>query len=168
MTRFIRDTDTYPSTFKTAFAPWPVEEAGQTNYMEGISTFSHVGIATNCDMDNYDAIVAFLKWYSTYGCKYLALAGHMPTWLGTDVESMVDLVFGSEAAAAELVDVDSYKSVVCNFDGNNHVDTITTAYSECNNLMQEYVMLAHSGEMTAEEALAELKIKQDEAIAAYN
>lgn len=164
MPRFIRDTKTYPTNFITAFAPWPVEEKGQTNYMEGISTFSHVGIATNCDMKNYDAIWAFLKWYSTYGCKYLAIAGHMPTWKGTDTASMVDLVFGSEEKAKTMVDVDSYKRVVCNFTGNNYVDTILTAYSECTSLMQEYVMYAHGGEMSAEEALAKLKTAQDEAI----
>lgn len=165
MTRFLRDTETYPVDFVTAFAPWPVEEAGQTNYMEGISTFSHVGIATNCNQDNMEAITAFLKWYSTYGCKYLALAGHMPTWKGTDAASMVELVFGSEEAAAKLVDVESYKRVVCNFTGNNHVDTELTAYSQLNSLMQEYVMYAHSGEMTPADALAELKTLSDETIA---
>lgn len=164
MTRFLRDTETYPVDFVTAFVPWPVEEAGQTNYMEGVSTFSHVGIATNCNEDNFDAVVAFLKWYSTYGCKYLAIAGHMPTWKGTDAAGMVDLVFGSEEEAAKLVDVESYKRVVCNFTGNNHVDTELTAYSQLNSLMQEYVMYAHSGEMTPEEALAELKTLSDEAI----
>lgn len=164
MTRFLRDTQTYPVDFVTAFAPWPTEEKGQTNYMEGISTFSHVGIASQCDMKNYDAIYAFLKWYSTYGCKYLAIAGHMPTWKGTDANGMVDLVFGSEEAAKKLVDVDSYKRVICNFNGSNHVDTELTAYSKLNSLMQEYVMYAHSGEKTPKEALAELKVLQDEAI----
>lgn len=164
ITRFLTDTKSYPVDFVTVFAPWPTEEKGQTNYMEGISTFSHVGISSQCNMDNYDAIYAFLKWYSTYGCKYLAIAGHMPTWKGTEASGMVDLVFGSEDAAKKLADVESYKRVICNFSGNNHKDTELTAYSKLNSLMQEYIMYAHSGEKTPEQALSELKVMQDEAI----
>lgn len=164
ITRFLTDTKTYPVDFITVFAPWPTEEKGQTNYMEGVSTFSHVGISSQCNMDNYDAIYAFLKWYSTYGCKYLAIAGHMPTWKGTEADGMVNLVFGSEDDAKKLVDVDSYRRVICNFAGNNHKDTELAAYSKLNSLMQEYIMYAHSGEKTPEVALSELKSLQDEAI----
>jgi multiple sugar transport system substrate-binding protein len=166
LVRFIRDTETYPVNFITAFAPYPTEEAGQDNYMEGISVFSHVGIASQCNMRDYDAIYAFLKWYSTYGSKYLAIAGHMPVWSGTDADDMVSLIFGSEAEAAKLIDVESFKRVVCNFDGLSYIDTELTAYSEINSLMQEYVMYAHNGEMTAAEALSALKSLSDQAIAA--
>ncbi len=164
--RFIRDTATYPVDFVTAFAPFPTEEAGQDNYMEGVSIFSHVGIASQCSMDNYDAIYAFLKWYSTYGSVYLVVAGHMPTWVNTDVNEMVSIIFGSEEAAAKLIDVESYKRVACNYSGLTYTDTELTAYSEISNIMQEYVLYAHNGEMTADKALAEIKNLSDEAIKA--
>ena len=164
LVRFIRDTETYPVDFITTFAPFPTEEAGQDNHMEGISTFSHVGIAANCNMDNFDAIYAFLKYAATDGAKYLAMAGHMPTWTGTDVSNIVSLMFGSEEAAAKLIDVDAFKNVVCNFDGLTYVDTELTAYSEVNSLMQEYVMSAHNDELSVEDALSELKVEADAAI----
>ena len=165
LVRFIRDTETYPVDFVTAFAPFPTEEEGQDNHMEGISTFSHIGIASNCDSENFDAIYAFLKYAATYGSKYLAMAGHMPTWSGTDADALVDMMFGSEEDAAKLIDVESFKNVVCNYDGLTYVDTETTAYSEVNSLMQEYVIYAHNGEMSVEDALAELKTEADKVIA---
>ena len=72
LVRFIRDTETYPVDFVTAFAPFPTEEEGQDNHMEGISTFSHIGIASNCDNENFDAIYAFLEicchlWLQIFG-----------------------------------------------------------------------------------------------------
>ena len=164
--RFIRDTKTYPVDFITAFAPFPTEEPGQANYMEGVSTFSHVGIASQHNTANYDAIYAFLKWYSTYGSAYLVVAGHMPTWGNTDGDNMVSIIFGSEEAAAKLIDVESYKRVAFNYDGLTYVDTELTAYGEISALMQEYVMYAHNGEMTVDQALAELKTLSDEAIKA--
>lgn len=164
LVRFLRDTETYPVDWITAFAPYPTEQAGQDNYMEGVSIFSHIGIAAGCNKDNLEASYAFLKFAATYGAKYLALAGHMPTWKGTDASDMVALVFGSEEDAAKLVDVESYKNVVCNFAGLSYIDTELTAYSEVNSLMQEYVMYAHNGEMTAEEALQELQELADQAI----
>ena len=166
LVRFIRDTETYPVDFVTTFAPFPTEEAGQDNYMEGISIFSHLGIATNHAAENFDAIYAFLKFAATDGAKYLAMAGHMPTWTGTDVNDIVALMFGSAEEAAKLIDVDAYNRVVCNFSGKSYIDTELTAYSEVNSLMQEYVMYAHNGEKSAEEALAELTEDADAAIAA--
>lgn len=165
LVRFIRDTETYPVDFVTAFAPFPTEEAGQDNHMEGVSIFSHIGISTNCSQGDFDAIYAFLKFAATDGAKYLAMAGHMPTWTNTDPNGIVDLMFGSEADAAKLIDVDSFKRVVCNFDGLTYMDTELTAYSEVSSLMQEYVMYAHNEEMSVEQALSELKEEADAAIA---
>lgn len=161
--RFLRDTETYPVDWVTAFAPYPTHEAGQPNHMEGVSPFSHVGIATSSPKENYEASYAFLKWYSTYGCKYLVLAGHLPSWKHSDVDSMVDLIFGADAD--KLVDVESFKRVVFNYEGLNWVDVELTAYSEVANLYKEYVNYVHNGEMNTDDALAELKKITDEVIA---
>ena len=59
MIRFIRDTENFPTDFITGFAPYPVEEKGQENYMAGANIFSHVGIATGCQ--NEEAAWAFTK-----------------------------------------------------------------------------------------------------------
>lgn len=47
--RFVDDVE-FDGTrdFITAFAPFPTEEKGQTNYMAGVHHYSHVAIAANC------------------------------------------------------------------------------------------------------------------------
>jgi len=97
MVRFIRDTENYPVDWVTAFAPWPVEEKGQVNYMAGVPHWSHAGIAANCQ--DKEAAWYWLAWYSTYGSRYLALAGHQSAWKGTDQSGVVSLIFGSEEEA---------------------------------------------------------------------
>lgn len=164
MTRFIADTETYPEyDWVTYFAPYPVEEKGQDNHLSGVSAFSHAGIATGCQDE--DAAWAFLSWYSTYGVKWLAAAGHLPGWLGTDADALVEICFGSEEKAAELVDVESYKRTVVNYDNPTYQETVTAAYSEVNSILDEYTMYAHNGQMTPEDAMAEAKEKADAAIA---
>ena len=162
MVRFLRDRKTYPVDWVTGFAPWPVEEKGQTNYMSGVSSFSHAGICTGAQDE--EAAWYFLSWYSTYGSRYLICAGHQSAWKGTDVSGLVDLVFGTEEAAKEVVDVDSFKRVVVNYENPSYYDSILTAYSKVSSALNEYTMYAHQGTMTAEDAMAEAKKIADEAI----
>ena len=162
MVRFIRDTENYPTDFVTGFAPYPVEEAGQTNYMSGVGYFSHAGITTGCA--DYDAAVAFLKWYATYGAKYLVLAGHQPTWKGTESGGSLELIFGSEEDAAKIVDVESFNRVVGNTANPGYSDLITTANSEVDTILKSYGLSALNGEMSAEEALAAAQEEADAVI----
>ena len=43
MIRFIRDTENFPTDFITGFAPYPVEEKGQENYMACLLYTSYSG-----------------------------------------------------------------------------------------------------------------------------
>ncbi len=160
--RFLRDKENYPVDWITGFAPWPVEEKGQTNYMAGVSNFSHAGIASNCQDE--EAAWYWLAWYATYGSRYLIIAGHQSAWKGTNLDSLVELVFGSEEEAAKLIDVDSFKSVVVNYAAPVFYDSILDGYTTVNSLAGEYILYAHQGVMTAEEAMAEAKAQADEAI----
>ena len=162
MIRFIRDRENYPADFKTAFAPFPVEEKGQTNYMSGVAIFSHAGITQGCKDEA--AAWAFLKWYSTYGSKYLVIAGHQSTWRGTAADDLVSLIFGSEAEAAELIDVESFKRIVGVPTNPTFVETQMAAYADVTNAINEYAMYAFNGEMTPEEAMKEAAEVANEAI----
>lgn len=166
MVRFLPDTANYGVDFITGFAPWPVIEKGQTNYMSGVSPFSHAGICMDPDDEDFPAAWAFLKWYSTYGVKYLAAAGHQPNWKGTEPGSALSLLFGSEEEAAKFVDVESFKRVVGVSTNPSYYEDELTAYSKVNSLMAEYTMYALNDVMTPEAALAELTKLADEAIAA--
>ncbi len=169
MVRFMPDTENYGVDFITGFAPWPVVEKGQTNYMSGVSPFSHAGICFDFMGDRteeeFQACWAFLKWYSTYGVKYLVAAGHQPNWTGTESGSALDLLFGSEEEAAKFVDVESFKRVVGVATNPFYYEDELTAYSKVNSLMSEYTMYALNDTMSPEEALAELTKLADEEIA---
>ena len=82
----------------------------------------------------------------------------------SDTNALVDLVFGSEENAEKLVDVESFKRVVVNYDNPPYTDTILTAYTDVNKAINEYTRYAHQGLMTAEEAMAQAKQIADEAI----
>ena len=151
LARFIRDTGTYPLDHITGFAPYPTVEEGQTNYESGVNYFSFAGITRGCQDE--EAAWAFTKWYSTYGSKYLTIAGHQSTWSGTDSDGLVSLIFGSEEEAAKIVDVDSFKQWVGNPHNPSSYDNMYTAYSELNSIWTEYVMYAYTGDMSVDEAL---------------
>jgi len=159
--RFLHDPS-YEVDFVSGFAPYPVLEKGQTNYMSGVEAFSHAGIAMNCQDE--DAAWAFLKWYATYGVKYLAAAGHQPNWTGTEAGSGVEVIYGSEEEAAKWIDVESFKRVVGVPTNPSYVQTNLTAYSDVSNALREYVTLACGEQMSAEEAMLAAAEKADAAI----
>ena len=151
--RFLADTENYPQDHITAYAPYPVVEKGQTNYMSGVNYFSFTGMTMGCKDE--EAAWAFVKFFSTYGSKYLTAAGHQSTWAGTDPAEIVSVIFGSEANAAKIIDIDSFKKWVGNASNPSSYDNINTAYSELNSIFSEYVMYAYTGDMTLDEAMAE-------------
>lgn len=163
MPRFLADQENYPTDYVTAFAPYPVNEKGQTNYMSGVTPFSHSGLALNCK--DVEASWAFLKWYSTYGVKYLVAAGHQPNWHGTDPADAIKLLFGDEETAAKIVDIDSFKRVVGVSTNPYYYEDILTAYSEVNSLVVEYTMYVLNGTMDIDEALNTLTEMANEKIA---
>ena len=153
--RFMADRENYGTDWKVGFLPYPVEEEGQTNYMSGISPFSHSGLCIDETDEDFDAAWAFLRWYSTYGVAYLVAAGHQPNWKGTsDLDPLV-LLFGSEEEAAKYMDVESFRAVVGRVDLPAFVELNLTAYSKINSILVEYVMYALNDQMTPEEALTE-------------
>ena len=52
---FLPDTENYGVDFIVGFAPFPVEEKGQVNYMSGVSPFSHAGICMDPSDEDFDA-----------------------------------------------------------------------------------------------------------------
>ena len=153
--RFMADRENYGTDWKVGFLPYPVEEEGQTNYMSGITPFSHSGLCIDESDEDFDAAWAFLRWYSTYGVAYLVAAGHQPNWKGTsDLDPLV-LLFGSEEEAAKYMDVESFRAVVGRVDLPAFVELKLTAYSKISSILNEYVMYALNDQMTPEEALKE-------------
>lgn len=153
MIRYIADQENYATGWKVGFAPYPTEEAGQTNYMSGVSAFSHSGLCIDESDEDFEASWAFLRWYSTYGVAYLVAAGHQPNWKGTSALDPLELLFGSEEEAAKYIDVESFRRVVGNTANPGFVELNLTAYSDISSILNEYVMYALNDQMTPEEAL---------------
>ena len=158
--RFIVDQENYPHDFKVGFAPYPNEAEGDTPYLAGPVKFAFACISKQCQ--DVEAAWTFAKYISMEGDKYLLRAGHLPTWTKTDINSTIDLVFGSEAEAEKLIDVPTFKSVVLNLDGPSYMDTIV--YSEFAAIEKEVVMYILNGEESVEDGLQEMKQRCDEVI----
>ena len=163
ITRFLHDTENYPDVdFITGFAPWPVEEKGETNYMSGVAPFSHAGIGVNCQDE--DAAWAFLKWYSTYGVKYLAAAGHQPNWKGTEEGSAIEVIYGSQEEAEKWIDVESHNRVVGNAALPAYAETNLTAYTDVSRALTDPILQAINGELSAEDAMKQAAEEANAAI----
>lgn len=161
--RFLHDTESYPDVnWITGFAPWPVEEKGQTNYMSGVPIYSHAGIALNCQDE--DAAWAFLKWYSTYGSKYLVAAGHQSAWRGTEPGGLLEVIYGSEEEAKKWIDVESFNNVIGRTDLPAYVEKNLTALSDVVTVGNNAFMNIINGIETPEEALQNAQTEADELI----
>ena len=164
LTRYIHDS-AYEETrdFITAFAPFPVEEKGQTNYMSGVQYYSHLGIAKNCKDDT--AAWLFVKFMSSYGSKYLASAGHHSTWRGTTMDDIVAVLYESEEDAAKYVDVESFKHVIGRTDLPSYKEIISDSamvvYKEVTSALSDPYYKASIEELTAEEALKQAAQEAD-------
>lgn len=150
MTRFLAE-EQEQIDWVTAFAPFPTEEEGQTNYMSGAYPHSHIAMTDSCQ--NIDASWAFIKWFSIYGNKYICKYGYQPTWTGTTSEDIIDLLYGSEDTASGLMDVESFKRVIGRTDLPSIRETTAAAYREVANALYGHFLQAANGLISAEECL---------------
>ena len=162
---YLHRTDLYPNVdWVTGFAPYPVNEKGQTNYMSGVAPFSHVGISANCQDET--AAWLFLKWFATYGIKYHLTSGHRPSWTGTPAGLAYDMLYGENGAevAPKYLDTESFERVCGNTALPAFIEDEMTGYSAMGSLITEYTMMALSGEMSVEDAIAALDKEAEQAI----
>ena len=89
----------------------------------------------------------------------------MPTYKNVDRDSIVSIAFGSEEAAAELIDVEAYKRVVLNYDGPTYIEHEYLGASEISNVLNTVTMDVYRGNMTIEEGFEAMKAQMDAAIA---
>jgi multiple sugar transport system substrate-binding protein len=163
--RFLHDTEKFNVNWITGFAPFPVVEKGQTNYMSGTPNFSHAGISSYLPEEKFDIAWAWLKWYSTHGVKYLAVAGHQPAWKGTEPGSAVELIYGTKEEAAKWIDIESYNRVVGRSDLPGYVETNLTAYGDVSKALNDPMMQCINGEMTPEACLQQALADAEKALA---
>lgn len=165
LTRQIANTADYDFDFDITYAPIPTLYKDQdVNYCDGLYYFTHMSIAESCA--DPELAWQFVKWFSTEGSIYFSGVGHLPTWKYADRAAIVDVTFGSEAAAAELIDVEAYKRVVLNYDGSTYVEHNQTALSEIGTILNTVTMEVYRGQKTIEQGFEDMKAEMDAAILA--
>ncbi len=162
ITRFVMDKENYPHDFILGYAPYPINEEGETNYALGNMNNSFYCVTSNAKDPN--AAYAFAKFASTYGGKYLYKAGHTTTWTGANPDEIVDLVFGSKEIAAQYVDVDSYIKNVLAIGQPAYHEEYIVGYTKITELTNQYYDIIKTGQMSVEEGLKELEQLANEAI----
>lgn len=159
LTRYIAAAD---PQFKIAYAPYPVNAAGETNYMGGAMPNSFVCVAQNAQ--DPDAAYAFAKFLATIGSKYMYAAGHASTWTGLNPDEIIGVVFGSPEEAAKYIDPDTFTSCVIATGEPAYAEDNITAFAEIQSMVEEYTRYVINGEMTTEAAMAELQANAQAAI----
>lgn len=158
--RDMKNLEKYPHDFKIGFAPVPMNEDQETFYFTGVREW--VAISPSCETP--DAAWEFVKYFSTEGFYPMCKSGRLPAWRGADSAKAVAYYLGDQAE--ELFDTESFNKYVMKSPyAASLVNRISVAQSELVNLMGEAREAVMLGEMTPEEAIAQLKIDADAAIA---
>ena len=164
-TRFLKDLETYPREFKTAFAPLPVIDLNNdTGGNRGTYFFSYISMGSKLEGTKREAAWQFMKWLGTEGNTMFASVGHIPAWKDADKDRIVEIMLGTDID--RYVDLDSFKRVVLNMEDRAIGQDITklTAYNQLTTIMKEEAELAIYGEKTVDQALADMKSRSDEEI----
>lgn len=164
--RTVVNAESVPEGFKCYFAKLPHIE-GEQNYLGGINPFDYLSMCANISDEKKAACWTFMEWLATEGNVWLASIAHIPSWKGVSKEDVVQKLIGS-GEGAERIDRDTLMRVVLDYDAPITYDTNLTGYSQLYTLCGEYGELAILGDMSAEEALSELKYEADRVLAELN
>lgn len=164
--RFLKDMETYPRDFEVVVTTTPRLSADQSvNYNEGLFPYGYLGIASGIAPEKREAAWTFLKWMSREGSHGLSWVGHVPTWSGNDRSNLLPGFFGEDYRNLKT-DTDSFAKYVLNYDAVGYSDSIHVAYNTISTIMTEEMEKALYGEVTPEQAVANMKERGDKAIAA--
>lgn len=155
MVRSIKDLESYPHDFTTAFAPYPVAEEGQRNYTQG-GYGDHLCI--NPKSQNIEAAWEFAKWYATEGMLPVVEGGRVPASNTYDAEQVAAaFVKGGE----DYLDIETAKKVLIEPVDNYAVPSITNHIAEVSKVVVEELEKIFIGQQTVEEGMTNAKTRAD-------
>lgn len=159
MVRSIKDTNTYPHDFVTAFAPYPVVEEGQRNYTQGgYGDF----LCINPRSEHIEEAWEFAKWYMNEGAFYLVSGGRVPASNAFDSEEVTqEFLAGSE----DMFDAESVKRVLIEPHDNYAAPTITTKINEITDIYNREMEAVLTGNESVADGLASVKEQSDKLLA---
>ncbi|GBF76840.1 hypothetical protein PA598K_05348 [Paenibacillus sp. 598K] len=154
--RDIKNLESFPHDFVTAFAPPPKMTEASTYLGGGTGYLDYVTI--NSKSKSKDAAWKFMKWYVTEGNEPLIAGGRVPAWKHADQDKVAELILGDNAEA--LFDIDSFKAVV--FGVSDYVvDTKFDKYPEIQVIVDEEGERALIGDQTTADSAANMKQRAD-------
>lgn len=155
--RDIKNLESFPHDFVTAFAPPPKITESSAYVGGGTGYLDYVTI--NSKSKHKDAAWKFLKWYVTEGNEPMIAGGRVPAWKHADQDKVAELILGDNAE--KLFDIDSFKSVVFGVK-DFVVDTKFDKYPELQVIADEEGERALIGDQSTADAAAAMKKRADE------
>lgn len=158
ITRYIKDTETYPHDFVTAAVPFPSLNKEDEYYTQGGAADD---IMINSESNHIDEAWEFVKWYADGGMLPVAEFGRFPLNVDIRAEDTMGLFLDG---VEHLFDLDSMSKYYFANDLNYYSQSIQTNTPEIAQIISEEVEAAYMGQKTADEALAEMKTRSDKLI----
>ncbi|XID90545.1 extracellular solute-binding protein [Paenibacillaceae bacterium WGS1546] len=155
--RDIKNLESFPHDFVTAFAPPPKMTESSAYVGGGTGYLDYVTI--NSKSRHKEAAWKFLKWYVTEGNEPMIAGGRVPAWKHADQDKVAELILGDHAE--KLFDIDSFKSVVFGVK-DFVVDTKFDKYPELQVIANEEGERALIGDQSTADAAAAMKKRADE------
>lgn len=153
--RSIKDKETYPHDFTTAFAPYPVVEKGQRNYTQG--SYGDF-LCINPKTENIDAAWEFAKWYATEGMLPVVEGGRVPASNTYDPEVVAKAFLNG---AEDHIDLDSAMKILIAPADNCAVPSITNHIAEVKKVVTEELEKIFIGQQTVEAGMSKAKERAD-------
>ena len=151
--RSVRDLETFPHDFKTAFVPLFTMKPGQTRtYNEG-SLGDWAMIAR--DTKVADAAWKFIRYWATEGSDpMVAKGGKIPAWTEYPAAKVTEVMLGPDAD--KLFDIESFERVVLNAPLFSYQPTdpvAVTIYNDMRNVVKEEVELLYVGRQNLDQTI---------------
>lgn len=158
--RSVKDQETYPHDFVTAFVPYPVADKSIPNYDQG-GLGDHLSI---CPKTKYKKEAwEFVKWYATKGMLPVVEGGRIPAYKGFAPNTITDLLLkGTEGN----IDPVSAKEVLIISKENYAIPSFSNKLSDLNKIMAEEFEQIITRKTTVSQGLENAKKLGDEVLSA--
>ncbi|MGX8702461.1 extracellular solute-binding protein [Caproiciproducens sp.] len=153
--RSIKDRTTYPHSFTTAFAPYPISSRGTQVYEQG-GLGDHLSICPTSQ--HTGAAWEFVKWYATEGVIYMTEGGRVPAYSGFAEDDVMKLLMKD---ADGLIDEESARKILVTPREHYSVPTTTKLLSQISGVLNGHMERIFTGEESVEDGLRAAKKEGD-------
>ena len=158
MMRSLKDTSKWPRDFAVAFAPAPQYELGTNVNNGGMNDFMSI----NKNSQHKEEAFKFIAWYLQEGNIDMIPGGRIPTNKQADFDQVTQMIVGD---AKDIIDAESL-AYVLRGDYTFAVRENAAAFPQITNITKEEAEKYFMGQQTADEAVAAMKKRADQAIEA--